>query len=64
MHAIEFQTRVENGHIEIPAEFKGQLAGHIHVIVWEETTPAKSDFLDQLLANPLKLDHFTPLTRS
>ena len=63
MRSIEFQTRVENVHIEIPAEFKGQLAGNVHVIVREERKPTKPDFLDQLFANPIKLDRFTPLTR-
>lgn len=63
MYAIEFQTKVENGHIEIPAEFKDQLAGCVRVIVLAEDQHAKTDLLDQLLANPIKLDHFEPLTR-
>lgn len=68
MYAIEFQTKVENGHIEIPAEFKDRLAGCVRVIVLAEEQPdetgvAKTDLLDQLLANPIKLDHFTPMTR-
>jgi hypothetical protein len=63
MDAIEFETKIENGHIEIPAEFKDQLAGNVHVVVWTEAQPAKTDFLDQLLANPIKLEQFIPLTR-
>ena len=63
MYAVEFQTKVENGHIEIPAEFKDQLAGYVRVIVVTEEQPASSDLLDQLLANPIKLDQFKPLTR-
>ena len=63
MYTIEFQTKVENGHIEIPAEFKDQLAGPVRVIVVAEDQHAKANLLDQLLANPIKLDHFEPLTR-
>lgn len=63
MHAIEFQTRVENGHIEIPTEFQGQLAGCVRVIVLAEDQQSNTDLLDQLLANPIKLKNFEPLTR-
>ncbi len=63
MYAIEFQTKVENGHIEIPAEFKDRLAGCVRVIVLAEDQHAKANFLDQLLANPIKLDNFEPMTR-
>lgn len=63
MYAIEFQTKIENGHIEIPAEFKDRLVGCVRVIVLAEDQHAKTNLLDQLLANPIKLDHFEPLTR-
>jgi hypothetical protein len=63
MYAIEFQTKVENGHIEIPMEFQERLIGCVRVIVLAEEQPAKTNLLDQLLANPIKLDHFEPLTR-
>jgi len=63
MYAIEFQTKVENGHIEIPAEFKDRLVGCVRVIVLAEEQRAKANLLDQLLANPIKLENFVPLTR-
>jgi len=63
MYAIEFQTKVENGHIEIPTEFKDRLAGCVRVIVLAEEQPAKTDLLDRLLADPIKLEDFKPLTR-
>lgn len=63
MYAIEFQTKVENGHIEIPTEFQGQLTGFVRVIVLSEEQRAKTNLLDQLLANPIKLENFVPLTR-
>ena len=63
MFAIEFQTKVQNGQIEIPAEFKDRLIGCVHVIVLAEEQRAKATLLDQLLANPIKLENFVPLTR-
>ncbi|MFN0084015.1 MAG: hypothetical protein ACKVX9_01375 [Blastocatellia bacterium] len=63
MYAVEFQTKIEDGYIEIPTEFKDRLAGCVRVIVLTEDQPGNTDLLDQLLANPIKLDSFTPLTR-
>lgn len=63
MYAVEFQTNVENGHIEIPAEFREQVSGYVRVIVLAEEQHSQSDFLAQLLANPIKLDQFTPFSR-
>jgi hypothetical protein len=40
MFAIEFQTRVTNGAIEIPEELKGKLTGAVRVIVLTEKEPA------------------------
>ncbi len=42
MYAIEFQTRITNGAIEIPDEFKGKLAGRVRVIVLTEDKPAEA----------------------
>lgn len=63
MYAVEFQTKVENGHIEIPAEFREQVSGCVRVIVLGEDQREQTDMLAQLLANPIKLDQFTPLKR-
>lgn len=63
MYAIEFQAKVENGSIAIPDKFKGQLAGQVRVIVLTEDQPAKADMIDRLLASPIKLEDFEPLTR-
>lgn len=42
MYAVEFQTRVTNGTIELPDEFKGKLAGAVRVIVLTEEQPAEA----------------------
>lgn len=64
MYAIEFLTKVETGYIEIPGEFKDRLAGCVCVIVLVEDPPAQANLLDQLLANPIKLDNPEPCLES
>ncbi len=63
MQAIEFQTQVKNGSIEIPEELKGKLIGPIRVIVLTEDAVRKSSAIEELLANPIKIEDFKPLTR-
>ena len=68
MNAVEFQTIVENGSIEIPPELKGQILGPVRVIVLTEDKPRKAqgnfeDAISKLLANPIRLESFEPLTR-
>ena len=67
MNAVEFQTIVENGCIEIPPELKGQILGSVRVIVLTEDKPKKAqgtadDAIGKLLANPIQLESFEPLT--
>jgi hypothetical protein len=42
MYAVEFQTQVTNGVIEIPDEWKGKLAGAVRVIVLTEEEPVEA----------------------
>ncbi len=43
MYAVEFQTRVTNGAIEIPDEWKGKLASAVRVIVLTEEEPVEAE---------------------
>lgn len=63
MKAIEFQTRVENGAIRIPEKYQGQVNGEVRVVIMIEDRPAESSIIKELLANPLKIPDFKPLTR-
>ncbi|MBS1790543.1 MAG: hypothetical protein JST85_22675 [Acidobacteria bacterium] len=63
MQAIEFQTQVKNGNIEIPEELKGKLTGLIRVIVLREEKAERTSIIEQLWANPIKVENFKPLTR-
>lgn len=64
MFAIEFQTTVKNGIIEIPRQYLGDLTKRVHVILLvEETRKPAVNFVDQLLAHPARVKGFQPLTR-
>ena len=63
MLAIEFQTRVEDGKIEIPATYRAQVEGPVRVIILVEEHHPSDDIIARLLSNPIQIDDFTPLTR-
>ncbi|MEK6410423.1 MAG: hypothetical protein AABN34_26165 [Acidobacteriota bacterium] len=63
MYAIEFQTRVMDGSITIPEEYRDQLKGSVRVILLAEQSTEKFDMIEHLLANPLNFEGFKPLTR-
>ncbi len=63
MLAIEFQTTIRHGMIEVPQQYLPQLTRHAKVILLMEETPHKQGVLEQLLHHPLHDTHFTPLTR-
>lgn len=65
MYAVEFQTTVQNGTIQIPHEYVQRIPSRVKVILLaaEERHPT-TNLIDQLLANPLKIKNFKPLTRA
>jgi hypothetical protein len=74
MFAIEFQSKIRNGIIEVPAEYRERLRRQsgddtVRVIVLtgeaagEHGHPEQPDILYQLLNNPLQLKGFRPLKR-
>lgn len=63
MYAIEFQTKVKNGSIAIPEEYREHLKGSVRVILLAEEGTDNFDMIEHLLANPLKIEGFKPLTR-
>lgn len=67
MFAIEFQAKIENGVIEIPAEYREQISQEKRVkvipIADRSQGDRQPDLIDRLLASPLKVDGFTPLQR-
>lgn len=63
MYAIEFQTKVKDGSITVPEEYRDQLKGSVHVILLAEESTEKFDMIEHLLGNPLNVEGFKPLTR-
>ncbi len=62
MYAIEFEAKVKDGKIEIPAEYRDKFT-HVKVIVLTKTTEEPDNLIEQLLESPLQIPGFQPLSR-
>jgi len=64
MLAVEFQATVKDGVIEIPPEYRDQIRGRVRVILLtDEARALKANMIDVLLARPVEVQDFRPLTR-
>lgn len=63
MYAIEFEARVDNGSIAVPEEYRDRLKGLVRVRVVREEEPPGVNLIDELLARPLTIPDFRPLSR-
>jgi len=64
METVQFKTKIKNGFIEIPKKYQGKFKDSVRVILVAESTKAKAaNYLDELMAHPLKVKGFRPLTR-
>ena len=64
MVTIQFKSKIKNGVIEVPRKYQGKLRDNIRVILKAETPKGKSkNYLDTLIAHPVKVKNFNPLTR-
>ncbi|GIX47878.1 MAG: hypothetical protein KatS3mg131_2089 [Candidatus Tectimicrobiota bacterium] len=64
MFAIEFQATVKEGMIEIPRQYLGKITNRVRVILLVEEAPeTTTTFIDQLLAHPVRVKGFRPLSR-
>ena len=63
MFAIEFQARVKDGVIEIPAEYCDQLTESVRVIILTQERAQKTGIIARLIAHPIDDPTFVPLTR-
>jgi len=63
MYAIEFQTHVKNGVIQIPSLYQERFKEMVRVIVLIDAPSTTETFIDQLLAQPLQIPDFQPLRR-
>ncbi|MBI5186555.1 MAG: hypothetical protein HZA01_12635 [Nitrospinae bacterium] len=64
MYAVEFRTKIKNGIIYIPKEYRDKLQENVKVIVLKDEEEGKNaNMIDQLLEAPLKMNNFRPLSR-
>ncbi len=60
----EFQAVIKNGVIEIPRRYLRNLSNRVWVILLIEQTPeTTANFIDQLIAQSVRVQGFRPLTR-
>jgi hypothetical protein len=59
MYAVEFTTTIKDGVIEVPDVHLARFKDNVKVILLAE----EDDIIAKLLAHPLKVPGFTPLTR-
>ncbi|MBF2007521.1 MAG: hypothetical protein IGS49_19200 [Chlorogloeopsis fritschii C42_A2020_084] len=58
LEALEFKTKIQNGLIQIPDEYKQELGGddiHVIVLVKKKTSP-KKDIIDELTEKPVQVN--------
>ena len=64
METVQFRTKIKNGVIEVPKKYQGKFKDNVRVILVAESSMAKAaNYLDELMAHPLKVKGFRPLTR-
>ena len=64
MVTIQFKTKIKNGVIQIPKKYQGRFNDNVSVILRVESKKAATmNYLDTLLANPVKVKKIHPLTR-
>ncbi len=63
MQAVEFEAKIKNGMIEVPSQYKDKLHRIVRVILLTDEDQPTSNLIDQLLASPLKVENFKPLSR-
>jgi hypothetical protein len=64
VYPIEFHAFIKDGAIKIPAEHLPLLSGPVTVIVVPDPSlVASPNLIDRLLAEPLRIEGFVPMSR-
>ena len=64
MVTVQFKSKIKNGVIEVPRKYQGKLREDVRVILKAETPKRKAkNYLDKLIAHPVKVKNFKPMTR-
>jgi hypothetical protein len=63
MYAVEFQTNIQDGTIEVPKEYRNKVRGAVRVIILTEEHRGEENFIEYLMNNPIQAPGFTPMKR-
>ena len=64
MVTVQFKTKIKNGVIQVPKKYQAKLHDNVRVILKTESPKSKSkNYLDKLIAHPVKVKNFRPMTR-
>ncbi len=63
MQALTFEATVKDGMIRVPRKYQNQLPKRVKVIVFLERHHSGEDAIARLLAKPLHIADFKPLSR-
>jgi hypothetical protein len=64
MVTVQFKTKIKNGVIQVPKKYRGKLHDNVRVILKIEDRKGKTkNYLDNLIAHPIKVKGFRPITR-
>jgi hypothetical protein len=65
--SVNFKARVDNGTINIPEEYRARVKGNVRVTISDddgvEASAAQDNIIEELLAHPLNVPGFQPLSR-
>ena len=63
MTAAQFDTEIQDGVLALPPGLKGEFEGPVHVILVKDDDGAGDDVIAELLAAPVEVTDFAPLSR-
>jgi hypothetical protein len=64
MYAVEFQTVIKNGMIEIPKLYQADMPSRVRVIILADSSEHKNEnIIDRLMKSPRKVGNFSPMKR-
>ncbi|MBV6392722.1 MAG: hypothetical protein DYG85_13370 [Chloroflexi bacterium CFX1] len=64
MVTVRFQTKIKDGVIQIPKKYRRGLKDNVRVSIRiEDGRRREENYLDYLMANPVKVGNFQRLTR-
>lgn len=63
MYAVEFQTKIKDGTIEVPSEYRNKIKGAVRVIILAEEDRPETNMIEYLMNNPIQAPGFKPMKR-